>query len=874
MSEVLRKKHIGTKMAFKSRKTQSAVLSDPVQLFRSLPHRKIETENPHQREVLLQYAENHKNQSDLAIQLPTGSGKTLVGLMIAEWRRRKNTERVVYLCPTKQLVHQTVTQANEVYGLDVKGFVGSNKSYDPSDVSEYRSGKSVAVATYSTVFNSNPFFDDAHVLILDDAHTVENYVAKNWSLEIRKGDEETGELFDMLCSVLAPHMSSFDVAMLRNDVKPDVSRGWCQLLTIDKLLDVQDEVTSLIDEYSDGVSLRFTWSLIRGRLECCNVFLAPGEILIRPYVPPSWSNKAFNDARSRIYLSATLGAGGDLERLTGRRRIERMPAPEGLEGHGVGRRFFIFPTRALEGKKALGLVSNLVKATPRSVCLTASDRRASDWKEFIQKTTDYTTFSSRDIETSKSEFVSHGSAVAVLAGRFDGIDFPKNEARLLLIDDLPSTVNLQEQFISKDLGADALFRDRKKTRMLQAIGRCTRSFVDTSAVVICGTSLRDYFLDVDLRKELHPELQSEIEFGDYQSSDIEPDELLENFSSFLSLNDEWQNASNEIVNDASNLKQELPNYLPELQNCVKDEVKFSEYMWRSDFQSAYEHALEVLGKLTHSKLKGFRAFWSYQAGVAALLEARETPRYREIARDQFSAASRASDISWMRSLRGGLSNDTDTDQHSINEQLQAKRIANKFAEMGVANNQRFNREVKEVLDGLNDMKKFENGQVKLGELLGFISENSAESAAPDPWWAAINAGIVFEDYADAKPSSALSPTKAKQALGHVNWLNDNRPELADVDFKTVIVTPASKIHNGALPQIKNSMIWELDDYISWCKHALDVLRKLKASFKSEDDLVWLAECISCLRNNRLSLETLLPHLAEIDMSDQLEVIED
>ncbi|KIC27817.1 DEAD/DEAH box helicase [Leisingera sp. ANG-M6] len=860
-------------MAFKPRKTHSAVLADPVQFFRSLPHRKIETENPHQREVLLEYAARHHGSADLAIQLPTGSGKTLVGLMIAEWRRLKNSERVVYLCPTKQLVHQTVRQANEVYGLDVKGFVDSNKTYDAGDVAQYRSGNAVAVTTYSSVFNSNPFFDDAHVLILDDAHTVENYVAKNWSLEISKESKETRDLFNLMCSVLSPHMSRFDIAMLRNDVKPEVSRGWCQLLTVDKLLSSEVEITDLLDRHSKSANLHYSWSLLRGHLECCNIFMAPGEILIRPYIPPSWSNKAFSDPKTRIYLSATLGAGGDLERLTGRRRINRMPAPEGLEGHGVGRRFFIFPTRSLEGDEAGKLISSLVKMTPRAVCLTASDRRAEEWKGFIKGSTGYKIFSSRDIEASKAGFVSHSSAVAVLAGRFDGIDFPKDESRLLLIDDLPSMINLQERFISNELSSDVLFRDRKKTRMLQAIGRCTRSFVDTSAVVICGVSLRDYFLDVDLRKELHPELQAEIDFGDYQSSDVEPDELVENFKSFLSLDSDWQAASNEILNEASTLSQELPSYLPELQDCVKDEVRFSECMWRSDYVSAYEHALDILGKLQHSQLKGLRAFWSYKAGVAALLEGRETPRYQQMAIDQFSAASKASDISWMRSLRGALSGEKEAPENSKNEQFQAKRIANKFASMGVANNSRFNREIELVLEGLSDLTKFEGAQVKLGELLGFISENSNESAAPDPWWATISTGVVFEDYAEAKSSSALSPTKAKQALGHINWLKENRSELAEVNFQTIIVTPATKIHKGALPQIKNSLIWSLSDYGTWCQQAVDVLRGLKASFKSEDDLVWQAECIESLRKNNLSMETLLPYVEARDMSERLKVVE-
>jgi replicative superfamily II helicase len=129
--------------------------------------------------VLLKYAADLADKKDLAIQLPTGSGKTLVGLMIAEWRRRKFSERVVYLCPTKQLVHQTVRQANTVYALEVKGFVGSNREFNQADVARYRSGECIAITTYSAVFNSNPFFDDAHLIVLDDAHTVENYIARS-----------------------------------------------------------------------------------------------------------------------------------------------------------------------------------------------------------------------------------------------------------------------------------------------------------------------------------------------------------------------------------------------------------------------------------------------------------------------------------------------------------------------------------------------------------------------------------------------------------------------------------------------------------------------------------------------------------------------
>ena len=59
-----------------------------------------------------------------AFQLPAGSGKTLVGPLLGEWRRRKNEERVVYLCPTRQLVNQVAEEANTKYGLNVEAFTG------------------------------------------------------------------------------------------------------------------------------------------------------------------------------------------------------------------------------------------------------------------------------------------------------------------------------------------------------------------------------------------------------------------------------------------------------------------------------------------------------------------------------------------------------------------------------------------------------------------------------------------------------------------------------------------------------------------------------------------------------------------------------
>src|ERR1043166_2549012 len=98
-------------MPFKPMKSSSVALETPEAMFRDLRKRTIAAPHAHQADVLRSYQRLGLSKPDVALKLPTGSGKTLVGLLIGEWRRRTRGERVVYLCPTRQLVHQVVEQA-------------------------------------------------------------------------------------------------------------------------------------------------------------------------------------------------------------------------------------------------------------------------------------------------------------------------------------------------------------------------------------------------------------------------------------------------------------------------------------------------------------------------------------------------------------------------------------------------------------------------------------------------------------------------------------------------------------------------------------------------------------------------------------------
>lgn len=167
---------------FRTGSSNAAKPTSPVLLFRELKrHPTIKFLGSHQEKLLELYEEQHWSAKDVAIELPTGAGKTLVGMLIAEYRRRLNGECIVFCCPTKQLAAQVTAQCAK-YGIPTSLLIGEQKKYDQASFLRYQQAKSIAVTTYSGIFNSNPRIDDPDIVICDDAHAAEGYVASMWTV--------------------------------------------------------------------------------------------------------------------------------------------------------------------------------------------------------------------------------------------------------------------------------------------------------------------------------------------------------------------------------------------------------------------------------------------------------------------------------------------------------------------------------------------------------------------------------------------------------------------------------------------------------------------------------------------------------------------
>lgn len=861
-------------MAFKKPTSHAAVPESPDRLFRDLPRRKHASLFDHQGQVLRNYVAKALNVSDVALQLPTGSGKTLVGLLLAEWRRRKFRERVVYLCPTRQLVNQVTEEASAKYGLAVEAFTGKIKNYTPEAKAAYTDGERVAVTTYNSLFNVNPFFENPDIIIVDDAHSAENYIASQWTMRVNRFEDSDKTLFNAIAGVLKSVLSEYNYMRLTGSWKSVDDANWVDKIPTHKLIEVADELRSVISENIREADQRFAWRMLEHHVRACQLYVSSSEVLLRPLIPPTWSHGPFVNATQRIFMSATLGAGGDLERLTGRSRITRLPIPEGWDRQGIGRRFFIFPEKSLTEADTLELRRELMRKAGRSLVLTPSQTEADEVMKDVTSSLKYLVFSATDLENSKAKFTESAQAVAVIANRYDGIDFPEDDCRLQFVEGLPRATNLQERFLMNRMGANLLFNERVQTRVLQAIGRCTRGLNDYSAVIVTGEDLPAYLTDRKRRSYFHPELQAELEFGVEQSTQVKAQDILDNFDIFLEHDQDWEDANQGILEAREVATQAEFPAMDQLECVVAQEVTWQTAMWNEDYAQAYEAAREVLGGLSDSGLRGYRALWHYLAGAAAeQAAANGEVGFEEYARIQYRKAKEAANgIPWLIALaRGNAVTSSVEEQDQTTVMLQVEQLEAQLVKLGTLHNRGFSAREKAIREGLEDGDRFEQAQVLLGEHLGFSAGKQESDASPDPWWIVGGVALVFEDHANAKGDTAvIDATKARQAASHPDWLREHVAASAGALIQPVLVTPAKKAKDGAIPHLGRVAYWGLEEFREWAETALVTVRELRRGFREPGDLAWRAKAAQALSEVRADGPGLYAWLSARPARDHLE----
>jgi len=839
-------------MAFKAVRGIGGQYANPEALFADIKQKKSPGLLSQQADIIRRYMADAIDLPDVSIQLATGQGKTLIGILIGEWLRKEKSYRVLYLCPTKQLAHQVALQSTNDYGIPALCFTGKQSDYSAISKDEYASGQKIAISTYSALFNSNPYFSDPNVIVMDDVHQSEGYISSLWSVRLNRDNKEHEELFESTLTIISRYLPRYEFER--------IIRGIDEKTLVDKLpspdfYNIIPELSALYDSEIGSTDQVFSWRKIKNNLHACHCYFSANEVLIRPLYPPTFTFEPFAGARQRIYMSATLGNGGDLERIVGRRQIYKLPVPEQWSDRTVGRRFFCLPEVSLDDAATASFVKDAIQRSKRAVYIAPSGHRIDEIEESLDDLPDFEILKASQIEASKDAFCLQDRAVLLLANRYDGIDFPDDECRLLIIDGLPKASNLQENFLITKLGLSGLYQSRLLTRITQAFGRTTRSTSDFSVVMVIGDELVSYLQKPENRQYLLPELRAEIEFGLEQSRSMCKEDMLENIDIFYKQDTDWKEVERSIIvlRDRS-VRSALPNSEAML-DIARLEVEYSEAMWHENYSEALDRCKQVLGKAVAEEMRGLRGFWNYLAGVSSFYCQQQGSRVAIRPEEYFGEAAKAAvAVSWLNRIK---SKAPEPDSEPIDPHLLilVDRIEEVFSKLGNKNAFRIDSKIKEAVDNLSTdaSKEFENGQVLLGHLLGYESGKVEEDGSPDPWWK-IGADfcIVFEDYTEGLEESALSIRKARQASSHHVWAKAKLELCETAKTFVFIVAKIERAHKDALIHVEDVAFLSTDEFREFARKALALIRELWSTYPGVGDLFWKQSAVEKIARSDFS----------------------
>ncbi|MFW8744714.1 DEAD/DEAH box helicase [Mesorhizobium japonicum] len=794
---------------------QQPLAADPETLFGELPRRRdgVGALWSHQVDQLRTYRQGHLEAPDVALELPTGSGKTLVGLLIAEWRRRSRQQRVVYACPTRQLALQVVA-AGERQGIELYALIDSNHDWDARQLSAYTRAQAIAVTTYSHIFNTNSHLGDARTVIFDDAHAAEGYVADAWALEIKSQHPAYGLLFDAMAPALDPQLVS------RMTGHGEDAATWPEVRLVPisavqaRLTDVDTVLGTALQR---GSSEAYRFQMLRENLASCLFYVSRGSWYIRPMIPPTFSHAPYVDPEQRVYLSATLGEAGELERAFGRTTIARIPSPPAWERTGSGRRFFVFPDLGqfdpttdtvavppatpgeLDGLAELDqpdLLNRMAGLAEKRLILTQRDATAKRIADNLGVPADQRyEASDRTVDTFKA--APRGTLLA--ANRYDGMDLADESCRFMIMAEVPKASHLQDRFLSSKLRASEVLAERIRTRIVQGAGRCTRGPQDWAVVVVSGGELLRYFSDPENTRSMPVELQAEIEFG-LAASDSSYSNTIALTLSGLVQDEEWRTQAEPMLADGRARAVRSPQPLSaELQASAPREVAAWREAWIGDWEAAGRAAVEVLEGLTASGSRSYRALWAYfasawfaRAAADGIPGARE--RSAELLRTAHAAAVGGV---WLREIQTLPAADVTPD--ATDESAIARTLALRDGPFRSAAT--FQRRAQTMLERLaqDEATSYEQGLVELGTMLGAKSYKPDGQGKTDAAWLWDDLWLTVEAKSE-QTAHRLTIDYVRKANTHLASLADDEGcEEPPTGSASVIVGTTRLIDPGAIP---------------------------------------------------------------------------
>ncbi len=488
----------------------SSLAISPIDLFEQLDKSKSTIKNLRdgQREILQKYLAESQNSARVGIRLPTGSGKTLIALLILEaWRR---SDRNVGILAASTALAQDIESKAKVIDIPAESIFGATGDRDYRqrrirNLTYYKQKKTIGVFNYHSYLYSTQYRQEIvppHVLVIDDANEFETVRSDYFTIRIEK--EDFREIYDGILESLRdyfqiyPNLQSFLDGTGRSDVVEVIHS-----IHANRAMEVIRHNQGSLEQ---DLGFKLSYERNSKYFDSSLLLITSDEIELRPMIIPEEVLKLASIPQI-VFMGATLYSPDYLRRAFGIRGgslsllTEESLSPKATaQMEKFGRRLILPVDITTPGEEILDTAVNAVRqilTVHGKVLVLANSKFVARAIQNDLSANNIANIFYRRFEDGEKFKVMEAGAL-VCANRYVGLDFPGGTCKVACIVTLPMFLEPLDMFQYSTLNNYRFIEQKLANRLTQAFGRCNRLETDEAIYYILDPRILARFTGEEL----------------------------------------------------------------------------------------------------------------------------------------------------------------------------------------------------------------------------------------------------------------------------------------------------------------------------------------------------------------------------------------
>ena len=531
----------------------------PREIFSALPNKESKYQYPRdvQAEVWNQWFER-RDEKDIVVRMNTGSGKTVVALLLLKSCLNENKGPAVYIAPDPYLAKQIVNEGNQL-GIE---------TVDDPDSIRFKKGKAILVTSIWKLINGQSAFGTSTTgikipigsIVIDDAHACLETTEGQFTMRADGLFQES--LLQLFQEDLRLQSEATLAELTANQLKSQM------LVPYWSWIDKQSQVVSLFTDASACSrsadrkkeftqktydSVTFNYPLIKDSLPLCRCVITGTEIEISPRIIPIDVIPSFGNAARRIVMSATLADDSILVSHFNFAPVSIIKSITPSVANDIGDRMILIP-QELNGDFGDDVLKAFLKdlsGTRNVVVIVPSKYRSEYWQDVA-----VLTLKADNLEAGIEQLKSGLVGLVVLINKYGGIDLPKKACEVLVIDGLPDVRREIDKIEESVLYGTEQILSQRIQRIEQGMGRGVRSNDDHCLVFLIGKTLTNFLYKAGATQKFSAATRAQIALSEQLTDELHGKDIValrEVAESFLKRDQEWIKVSKGAM---ANLKYE------------------------------------------------------------------------------------------------------------------------------------------------------------------------------------------------------------------------------------------------------------------------------------------------------------------------------